>query len=305
MQTDKFVSIITFRNLCETKEFLSVLETISSHNPDKVVVIDPFQKKDFDQKMILSHLIEGSGREFIFYSFEGEFNMPDGVEVMGEIEKLKEATSTTKDFVVLIPRTIRHALFATAVLRDYVHPAFDHVGKLSSDARWIIEERGSTGDYDAMLQRAASYALPYPDLIGDGSELLDELDAAITGMNYFMDEGFVKEFVENSIRIVENQKRCFRNHYNGVIEVYAASAGNFHSGTLMALIKDKWPEAKWVVIRCYGDISRRSGKFQVSLACLDEGENLDRFREFEGEISFASDKYVHMSSDLFFNTTFP
>jgi len=292
----------------KTMEFLNAREKISNFRPTAIVIIDAFSERGHNQAKILSEMASGSSlcKHVYYYFFKSEFNLPCEESALRKPHDLRSKLSEhdkdnkPSNVFVIAPYTLHHFLFIKAVIYELRHPAFDYNGQLVSDARWVVNG-SKKGDLDAMLRNSIGYAMPYPDALGDGHDVVNELEAVESGMDYGVIGSYAEERVDNSIGMVERYHRCHFNEHTGIVEVHAIGTGLFHTGTLIALIKEKWPKAKWVTIRNdRGPVAKKTGNVQISIAslnCCDE-RLLKLTKDLTGEIVIASPVFIHVDRDV-------
>lgn len=284
-----------FGSLKSTKGFLEAKKALEPLKENGLVIFtDCFPKEDYDQREIIQALDDSIvvPHRSVCFQWKSNFHCPDGIGCIQTIDELRKIIDGFDNVMFVAPYTIHHDFLFDVVVRGKQWPGLDKDGAILSDASWALDNL-SGGDVVATIINATGYAMPYPDVVGDGSGLLDTAYAVAKGMDYFVPDYFSKERIENSVRLADTVHRtgCYRR---GVVNVHSSGFGEFHTGTLIAKIQGKWPETKRVEI-----VTRnKKGEMQISLASISE--KIDIPGELKGHkgIKIMSPQYIHFEKDV-------
>lgn len=297
------------RGLDHTDEYLEVRRKILEFAPDLVVVIDVFSKKDHFQTEIIDGLRRDASFNYLFFMDKTVYNTPDNAEIVRTPEDFAQRLKEFKKVFVIAPTSLHHFLRIKAMVSGVKHPALNQFGELYSDASWVLLTHNSCGNFNSMLEKAIGYAMPYPDALGDGADLVHELEAVERGIDYIVSPGYGREYVENSHRLFGNKSRCAPQSRNArIIEVSALGYGCIHSGTLVTRIKNEYPLAKTVIIHNdRGKVAKKTGKTQISIAIFEPNSNLKLAikTRIKKELVIASPLFFHITYDEYNNLNLP
>ena len=316
--------IIGANGLYQTEQFLRICQTGLSFQPDWLIIIDAFpgRGKDAEALMMQGKILQ-SMNTFIgninasisleaihayYFFLESDYNTPGGGIRIDDANYNKAIEYSVrrppKKIFIVTPLSIRHYLFGEAYFAKRKHPAYDHLGRLKSDASWVLDNGHSP--YDAFLESCIGFAQPYPDSLGNGANILQEyfsfLDSPLpAGAKASADWKFL-ERVKKSIELSECNQRLTVHKKTVVVDAYGF--GWFHTGTLIAKIQERYHETEVVVIKgnAHNQVTRKNGVPQVSIAFIKNPEATMERRLMtcmtEGVVPI-SPQYYHIPAEMF------
>jgi len=305
------------KRIDQIPQYVQMIRIGENFQPDLMIIIDAFTEKKTPANQIttLAFLSESVMKEksntHTHYLFLGnEYYTPGsaGISDFQRAEELTSAIQASERIFVVMPYTIRHYLFSRAFIENKKHRAYNSVGELHHDASWVLLSHHSK-PINHFLSNVIGYAYPYPDQTGDGVNTLADFLALRGGGD---DISFMRsniesiERVRNSIELSKSTGRI-TEQANNTIQVKAVGFGWFHTGTLIAKIREIWPKTKLVVIiNDRGVIARKTNSWQYTVVFIDAIDQLRKqvLKILENEnskkhVKIESPHLYHLCGDVY------